>query len=801
MAPEQVPADLSSEISATSGNSSTQAPGEEKENDSSTVKTLGVLFVHGIGTQKRGDTIAQCGTSMHNWIQKWINQPENENGNIIVELIDTSLTQNISGEPAHSRLFFRKENELSRLSWLLTESCWAESFSAPKYSQFVRWALRVLPLAAIMHVFVPFRRNLRIMNITETGTGEMYLPEETLYQLNRDLGPQHGSLFTRGAAELGKFLHDQGFLASHRWFITPLSLVPFLLLAICVLPFLIVLMIFGLLPFDFLRNFAGKVQKKLSAILGDSYLFVVSPISASAAVTQVKKDIEWLAGRCDRVVVLAHSQGAAIAHRAIQEWSWEDRVPKNLQILITYGSGLRKLFDLQQLSKDLGPANNRLKTLAFTMVVFGSTSIMSVLVWILWGIPFWTFSIFFVLGYFFVLLGMTSLDITIGKTAPESLTKVKWVDLFASNDPVSNGPLELAQPKGRSTGNKFVDDNLKLAFQGVADILFEGHEVVNLKSNIADHTKYWSAADDFVSHVMRILMQVSDFPHPGSQDKEWIDLSEKRRHWRVGLLARCRKIALFAAICFAFWPVEAIRKWGVIVNRWFSEVVSSVPEDYLPGWMSDVSIPDIVTGFIAIFFCLYCLFMIAKIGWNRWENIEISRFFHRRPYTNEIFSMIIFSSGWLGILLFAPVITAFAAGGQFLKPAIWTTSLLMAMTFRMIYKSRKIPGRASEWIRAVLEKGEGFLEHKGKNRSENLTCAAECFSNVEKWRCKDKNSTERLQALIGVIQINKEKEIIPKEELIKIIDDCEKVFASFKRKGKNIETLRLRFDQLTGKAP
>ena len=32
---------------------------------------LGVLFVHGIGTQRRGETLSRCTGALYRWLEKW----------------------------------------------------------------------------------------------------------------------------------------------------------------------------------------------------------------------------------------------------------------------------------------------------------------------------------------------------------------------------------------------------------------------------------------------------------------------------------------------------------------------------------------------------------------------------------------------------------------------------------------------------------------------------------------------------------------------------------------------------------
>ena len=217
--------------------------------------------------------------------------------------------------------FFAPTKRLHRILRFLPSSCWAEVFRPPGYREFVRWAVRVIPLTFILHLLKSFRRNLRIMQ-----KGMLVYDRRSnlddLKQLQSDLGPEYGPLPSTDA-DARKFFLVQSSRASTRWLISPLVIAVMLFVAILVQAMLLATIVIGSLPIGFIKSFVGYVQKKVAAVLGDSYLFVESPITVSAVVTQVKKDFEWLAERCDEVIILAHSQGAAIAYRTIEEWSWE----------------------------------------------------------------------------------------------------------------------------------------------------------------------------------------------------------------------------------------------------------------------------------------------------------------------------------------------------------------------------------------------------------------------------------------------------------------------------------------------
>lgn len=189
------------------------AAGEEKEAPAETAKTLGILFVHGIGMQQRGNTLAQCAAAIHSWLRDWISAVPSDEGSISVDLLDTNITQPRANEPAHSRLIFRRENTVSHFSWLFAESCWAETFRPPRYGQFIRWALRVLPLTIVLHLassYCRYERTLRTCVAVVDKRGGA--TREELRQLQLDLGPRYRLkiLWKRKLFQIKNYRHPTG---------------------------------------------------------------------------------------------------------------------------------------------------------------------------------------------------------------------------------------------------------------------------------------------------------------------------------------------------------------------------------------------------------------------------------------------------------------------------------------------------------------------------------------------------------------------------------------------------------------
>jgi hypothetical protein len=80
---------------------------------------------------------------------------------------------------------------------------------------------------------------------------------------------------------------------------------------------------------------------QIAEVLGDSYVFSESPFRREAIVGSVLSQMRDLATRCGHLVVLAHSQGAAVAAAAVYK-----ELPEQLRLFVTYGSGLQRLEEL-----------------------------------------------------------------------------------------------------------------------------------------------------------------------------------------------------------------------------------------------------------------------------------------------------------------------------------------------------------------------------------------------------------------------------------------------------------------------
>ena len=78
-----------------------------------------------------------------------------------------------------------------------------------------------------------------------------------------------------------------------------------------------------------------QAQRFASAGVGDLYIVLTSPIQRAALSSAVQRDIDWLRDQgCERIAVVAHSQGGYVAYQALTE-PW----PRTVSLFITFGSG------------------------------------------------------------------------------------------------------------------------------------------------------------------------------------------------------------------------------------------------------------------------------------------------------------------------------------------------------------------------------------------------------------------------------------------------------------------------------
>jgi hypothetical protein len=377
--------------------------------------------------------------------------------------------------------------ELQQGEALVAESWWARSFVPPGASALLSWTFKVLPLAIGMHMGDSVRRH--VQRAGDPGLG-----------------------WHRRVMHVVLSIVCMAGLA---------VAVPLALPLQCLLVASVVL---GLLPLRFVQDAMRTLQSALLGTLGDSFLLVSSPVSRAMIVAQCKRDLHWLAQRCDRVMVVAHSQGCAVSYLALCE-AW----PQEVRDVTWVGSGLRKLEILRATERDASTAFNAwcVATMPFVAWVLVSgmvnkwswDSAPGQMVFTLLAL------LLYLLGFirlaFLLRVGTTDLWLPLWRQLQLRLT-----DLYASHDPVPHGPL-FDEPTAP-------DDPLQT------------REVRNQASMLSDHTTYWRNMEEVTLPLALRIAAGAGVPVARllASDGDWLAHGVVRRHARVTTLVWLRRALL-----------------------------------------------------------------------------------------------------------------------------------------------------------------------------------------------------------------------------------------------------------------
>lgn len=443
---------------------------------------LGVLFVHGIGGQKRGDTLLQFGEPLGASMADWLDRRA-------IAVRNTELAEPPSRAPAHTEVRLARRFERRRL--LVAESWWAESFAVPAWWPFAKWLLWSIP-------FVVFRATDHRLSLNLTA--------QTLDKVSWRKTP---SRFFR--------------LHALRVFKNALSFV-------LALAFALVVLLLGVVAlFPRIRASVMSAQKLLVGYIGDSYLLLNSIGRGDAMVSQVERDLQWLEEQhdVDKIVVIAHSQGAEIIRRVLA------RRPRGKPIasLITLGSGIAKLRAVDRLHGQAGRAARAYGWRAAAGVMTLTPPVLAAL----GTIPWWAAPIGALLSPPLIdrarkpliqivdarKLHCDRVAAVVGKTE-------RWLDFFATSDPVPEGELPLtALPDSASV------------------------EIANRRSPLLDHTSYWQNGEAFRAPIVEELARLMDWELSPWARARIAAARETRRQSSVALRTSRWTVGAVAALLLA----------------------------------------------------------------------------------------------------------------------------------------------------------------------------------------------------------------------------------------------------------
>jgi hypothetical protein len=655
---------------------------------------LGILFVHGVGTQPPRDTLVRWGDVL----LKVIGRAMEEKPGRTTPIVSRAEAGDRSGAKPAEVVVELRCSDREKEKWLLTESWWADSFPTPTYSELVSWSFRAVPWSIAVHIAHAF---------WETD-------------------PQA----SKGA-----------------WGLAAAKAVGWLLLAMALTPMLLIILgltlVLGLLPIPQLRTLILSMQTTLVGTVGDSLAFVESPLRAALIRGRISEGIERLRGCCERTIVVAHSQGAAATLDAVggildpavtgEAPAARPEVPVP-DALVTFGSGVNQLVSLKVLSAGrlstaiiTAPVAAAAATLGIIVLLaifgvtiqsggtsFGRLLVAFTCLLLFYGVTalvFWGFHLIlykfrarrllsaqqelgerlvlasgamaisaafliFVASFFkdsfkdFVvsivnddlilpvlylalwpITLVESLKVILSAATRTELTKPvrhppglsKWMDVYASADPIPNGPTRMDVTSAE-----------------VASV-----KVWNRGAFMSDHTSYWENLDGFVLRVARMCAETADSPWqdklPPATQAVWLD---RRAAWRVRLL---RQVVL------GNWLL-----WGSLLYLLWKRHGARVPVPFIfPSWFRDwaPTAERFIVLSSVIVVAAWTSAAVLRWAWSVWVRAEQEAVIaHRTPDVSTWLRFIGlgFVISALGALAFALVLALESKASMLLAdPKFW----------------------------------------------------------------------------------------------------------------------------------
>jgi hypothetical protein len=558
---------------------------------------VGVLYVHGMGEQNQGDSVTEMGDALTDWLRKWLAPVEKS----VFKIREAKLRtggQVLGGQPdhpiggqAHVSVTISDESRdpPTRQEWRLAESWWATTFRQATFFELVTWAF---------------------------SAGPWLIASQRAGLQNR----------FRAAATSSQGVLRKALNAVAMLFLTLVAAV----IASAVTPVFLLLLIFSLVPIPALTDFVRAIAKNLTGSFGDLLILVRSPVRFAAMAEQVRGDIAEMDALCDRVIVLAHSQGTAVAWHAIRRNAEQHPAERaQIDLFLSFGQAFRKLKSLYLVQT--GPGRRKL---SFFGLATATTILLLVAGYNGAGVVGEIVTNGFDLGAIFsdpahniwwvggALLGVVIVQELLVRLAnendqagerevqaeikavQEAMPGFRWLDLWASADPAPNGPLLADLPEG-----------------------VESYKIRNIGSTLLDHAIYWSNRTVFVSAVAFAAASLAPPSPMGARDPipEALRDAVRVRVLRVTTLLAARVLFLVAFPVTLWGARNHLPAWGAAILRW----VDSLPlPDWFAGW------PAIVNGFVAagvVAILGLLLWWLTGKGWDIVIGADEGAFFGRRP--------------------------------------------------------------------------------------------------------------------------------------------------------------------------
>ena len=291
--------------------------GDEREGN----RRHGVVFVHGVGDQRKSDTLLDFGTPLLEWLKGWYAAREAPAPRVAGVRLAFSPVDVGDGDPLPRgvvRLPARSGDEGDGPSeWVWAEAWWATSNRHPDFFTVLTWSVRYL---------------WQIMRRLRSATAQRW------YRLFPGSNAPD-STAPPFAARLVDLLNTLGML------------VLYLLGSIAGYPVALIVMLLAQIPIPVVQDFVllRLLRRFLMINAGEFRTLLTDDLQASNMSRRVADAVEWLVsetgGRCRDVTVVAHSAGAVVSYAMLTDPACVGTAAR-VRKLITLGSGLNKAWDI-----------------------------------------------------------------------------------------------------------------------------------------------------------------------------------------------------------------------------------------------------------------------------------------------------------------------------------------------------------------------------------------------------------------------------------------------------------------------
>ena len=621
---------------------------------------VGVLVVHGIGTQGEGAELRHWVDSVVGYLDacsvpaaadsgpagQRILQPNREDGDKFVRLLTPPLGDASRGSGRRQR-------------WLVAEAWWAGAFDVPNRKDVSRWLAGVASWFLFLF-FVRLWRRFRVDGIhAVVGLvlgGSVFWLARTVAEDKSAAAPF--ALLAAGVAGVVV----TGFVRKGRHlgaFVVAATVVIGYPVAAVATAALLALWVVGLLPGKISEK-ARATQLNLAQSVGDVFALIASPQREQAMFDAISAAAKRLTAAPHMegkpVVLVAHSQGAALAYRAVnRDRGLRDALAGRKLTVITYGAGIVPIHLLEHRLRGRRTGLLRLQNFAglvgLLLLAFSLTRVVA------GGVDDVTrrateTSVVLVATCFLAAwrqeqrhkddrVSIVPADgpppdaaggVRIGLRVPDG-ARLRWVDLWAPWDPVPNGPLcvsEPCRPGPCGPGSLAAPDDTKDEFISC--------RVANLHQPWRDHVVYRDNPEEVVSRwVGEIAVRADPSVPPSAVERPARPdgTAASARAWRLKrgkYLLLGQVAALIAGIAGVFMRWDRLDDLGrraareLPLRTGVSGVVDKVPEglrDFVFGRSRDPShLQGVVVGLGAVVVAI----AVASVLVSRWQRTATRRF-------------------------------------------------------------------------------------------------------------------------------------------------------------------------------